>query len=82
MPMTMLHLKPFDANNAWLVIPVKSYELAIVALIDDAELSDGEKTIIKFKRGSIVVMTDKQGTHLYDPRDVTYRDKDWTSEKP
>lgn len=53
----------------------------MMALVDDAEILDGEKSIMKFKKGAIVVKVDKQNTYLYDPRDVTYRDKLWTSKK-
>ena len=79
----MLHFMPFGGKNDWLFLQPNFYELAMIALVDDAELMDDDKKIIlKFKRGSIIVKVDKQNNYLYDPRDVTYRDKAWTSKKP
>ena len=72
-----LHFKPFDSSNEWLILQTETYKAAMMALVDDAELLDGnEKMIMKFKKGSIVASVDK--THyLYDPRDVTYYDESW-----
>lgn len=66
-----INLVPFDRENEWAVLHTYFYEATMMALVDNAEIRFGKKSL-KFKKGSVVVKVNKY-RYLHDPHDVTYR---------